>query len=338
MKTTRNNLWKQTLAAALLLLLASPLVQAVAVRLIDSAGSPLPSASLQFDAQPAEEKEDRDRRGFFILLPGSRGISYRTPDGKTHTQNVIIPDAAEATVVFDPATGLFTVTGTSAGGDWQFNFEVQAGAQRTRGRGRLNSLFGNDSASFSRTDGQLTLLLTALPPGTPFFFGFGLGVSETDRDRFISLDLHPTPGRDSHLSVRPSPLSGQAFAGFDIFQLQPGENIAFFPADGHSGGLLVQAGAGVGVSRTRLNLKTDETGGGGIRESFTENDTDCGLLAFIRASLPLANGGSLAAGVEWQRLGDVSVNGASSTFGFPYSGSLRRINQWRAFLGLIIPL
>jgi hypothetical protein len=214
----------------------------------------------------------------------------------------------------------------------EFLGALEVGVQTGNPIGNLSGTFGAPvSGSASQTNGMVGLDLRAVadievlrgPQGTLFGspargvtgpgLAFGLRVrTYTDKEGRIQFDVHPTPGDDTFLSYRPE-WSVMPYVGMPVtFWNGPNDTVQR---------VVITPFVGATIERGELKLTTDESGGGGILNTFQSNKTRTGLTLGLDTDLHFQNNWFIGLGGEVNFAPSVSGRG-TSTGGFDYDFSV----------------
>lgn len=154
--------------------------------------------------------------------------------------------------------------------------------------------------------------------------------------RFYTATLHPGPGGDTTAEGGPV-WAGRVSLGVTI------------PFEGgcvsRSSCFLVDVDGGLVLERTRTTFVTDETGGGGVRNSFTFEQTNVGVSVGAALSMPLCAFIDMACGaalapfgrVTWFPDAEENFQRTTSAFSNQYAGDFDIDTQYELGMRLIVP-
>ena len=174
----------------------------------------------------------------------------------------------------------------------------------------ISTLFGNGSADLQDNGWRFSLegrrQIGSSASGTTFAWG-GVDVYSSVKDTKLTLDVHPTPGNDTG-------------AGFEE---EYGLRLGIGRSWSLGNGVSVDGLIGVHATRVKGTLITDESGGGGNREMFTDREFLLGPTVGVGVSMPLRGmpGAFLHGRATLDHMPDIDVSGRSS-LGFDYSQTI----------------
>lgn len=151
--------------------------------------------------------------------------------------------------------------------------------------------------------------------------------------RFYSVNLHPTPGNDTTAEGGPV-WAGRASLGVTI------------PFEGgcvsRSSCFLVDVDGGVVLERTRTTFVTDESGGGGVRNTYTFDQTNVGVSVGAALSMPLCAFMDVTCGAALAPFGRVTwfpdaEENFQRTTSSQYAGEFNIETQFELGMRLIMP-
>ena len=187
----------------------------------------------------------------------------------------------------------------------------------------LNSPFFNGNGQHVELSQSSFGLDYRLPlPGSNAFWGAqGRVFLGPGSGKEMNLDIHPTAGEDTFIRLQER-ISAMIYAGMTVASIEQ-YNLALI--------------LGARATQSRITGSTDESGGGGWREEFSDNELRIQPSVIAELTGPACESftSRWRAGIALDHTNDHSVSGQSSTFGFNYGFATDSEWQVRTFFGLI---
>ena len=308
------------------------------VSIVDN-GEPLSGAkiTLTFPDEPAIEivdngEEDDDDRLAFIMFPvdknyGDTGTITIEKDGKKITRIFKVGEP----VKYDISQRDFTRKDYTKINRPEYEIALVTG----RDFGGINSEVIYSGTGFSGDDADLEqnhigIDFRARPfANKALITGFAFDYFFDEGETGLNQDLHPTAGNDTFMFLTRN------------FFFMPYIGSEIFAANNSS--FIVNAILGIRFESVTLNGITDESGGGGIRNEFDDDDflIDPTIALEGDWTLPFGNADEapkLRFGVALDHISETSFNTTSAVNNFDYN--FRGGNTWaqRVYMGLVLPL
>ena len=291
----------------LLLLTTKPACAVVANVSLLSSGEPVTQATISFqtaDGQVVAESETDDDGKAAIFIPDSHKgqtlILVASKGARTTKQNVAVgqedistslslPEAPEAVVGLDGFEYFIGVSGIYKWGNFDGSHDYTSGG--LSGNGDLDS-----------SSPGVGVDLQVRPPssffgGQPLFLALGFGLPSNIDENGAHADYHPTAGLDSYLSVEENWYL-RVMLGYELMVIQQFHFSLF---------------GGLQFTDVDVRFTTNETGGGGIVNQFSDSEIMISPVLGLGFSRPINNTNAyIYGGMYLTWMGDISGHGTSS--------------------------
>lgn len=307
------------------------------ISIVDN-GKPLSGAkiTLNFPNEPEIEivdnsEEDDDKRMAFIMFPvdkdyGATGTITIEKNGKKITRLIKLGEP----VKYDVSQGDFTKKDDTKINRPAYEISLITG----RDFGSSNTETNYSGSNFQGSDSDLNqhnfgidfrarpFANKALLAGLTFEYFFD------DAETGLNQDLHPTPGIDTFLNLTRN-FFFMPYIGTEVFAA-------------NNSNFIVNAILGVRFESITLNAITDESGGGGVRNYFEDDQLTIDPTIALEGdyTLPFGNANNapkLRFGIALDYISSADFNATSAVNNFNYNFEAGNNIAQRVYVGLAFP-